>query len=149
MSMEETKALRLMGRVLTLSRLRVQSTNSQEIVEELTRLTLENPMLKQGLPVIVESVELIDLAWLVKVLKKTGVQVIGIADGILTEQALQLDMPIMPPDHSNNITRAPAPQTPSTQRPALLMILLYQLKCLLTQFVLDSKCMQKVVILSS
>ena len=31
--MEETKALRLMGRVLTLSRLRVQSTNSQEIVE--------------------------------------------------------------------------------------------------------------------
>ena len=104
MSMEETKALRLMGRVLTLSRLRVQSTNSQEIVEELTRLTLENPMLKQGLPVIVESVELIDLAWLVKVLKKTGVQVIGIADGI------------------------------------------YQLKCLLTQFVLVSKCMQKVVI---
>ena len=118
MSMEEIKALRLMGRVLTLSRLRVQSTNSQEIVEELTRLTLENPMLKQGLPVIVESVELIDLAWLVKVLKKTGVQVIGIADGILTEQALQLDMPIMPPDHSNNNTRAPAPQTPSTQRPA-------------------------------
>ncbi|MDO8417425.1 MAG: septum site-determining protein MinC [Agitococcus sp.] len=118
MSMEETKALRLMGRVLTLSRLRVQSTNSQEIVEELTRLTLENPMLKQGLPVIVESVELIDLAWLVKVLKKTGVQVIGIADGILTEQALQLDMPIMPPDHSNNAARAPTPQTPSTQRPA-------------------------------
>lgn len=117
MSMEETKALRLMGRVLTLSRLRVQSTNSQEIVEELTRLTLENPMLKQGLPVIVESVELIDLAWLVKVLKKTGVQVIGIADGILTEQALQLDMPIMPPDHSNNTNRAPTPQTPSTQRP--------------------------------
>ena len=48
MSMEEIKALRLMGRVLTLSRLRVQSTNSQEIVEELTRLTLENPKLKQG-----------------------------------------------------------------------------------------------------
>ncbi len=62
MSMEETKALRLMGRVLTLSRLRVQSTNNQDIVEELTRLTLENPMLKQGLPVIIESQELIDLA---------------------------------------------------------------------------------------
>ena len=130
MSMEETKALRLMGRVLTLSRLRVQSTNSQEIVEELTRLTLENPMLKQGLPVIVESVELIDLAWLVKVLKKTGVQVIGIADGILTEQALQLDMPIMPPDHSNNITRAPAPQTPSTQRPAPVNDITLQTKML-------------------
>ncbi len=105
MSMEETKALRLMGRVLTLSRLRVQSTNSQDIVEELTRLTMENPMLKQGLPVIVESVELIDLAWLVKMLKKTGVQVIGIADGILTEQALALDLPIMPPDHSKMVTR--------------------------------------------
>lgn len=111
MSMEETKALRLMGRVLTLSRLRVQSTNSQHIVEELTRLTLENPMLKQGLPVIIESVELIDLAWLIKTLKKTGVQVIGVADGILTEQALALDLPIMPPDHSKMVTRTPPPAT--------------------------------------
>jgi septum site-determining protein MinC len=107
MSMEETKALRLMGRVLTLSRLRVQSTNNQDIVEELTRLTLENPMLKQGLPVIIESQELIDLAWFVKVLKKTGVQVIGVADGILTEQALQLDLPIMPPDHTKTTPRPP------------------------------------------
>jgi septum site-determining protein MinC len=115
MSMEETKALRLMGRVLTLSRLRVQSTNNQDIVEELTRLTLENPMLKQGLPVIIESQELIDLAWFVKVLKKTGVQVIGVADGILTEQALLLDLPIMPPDHTKTTPRPPTQsQTAST-----------------------------------
>jgi septum site-determining protein MinC len=118
MSIEEIKALRLMGRVLTISRLRVQSTNNQAIVEELTRLTLENPMLKQGLPVIVESQEEIDLAWLVKVLKKTGVQIIGIADGILTEQALQLDLPIMPPDHTKTTPRSPSEsQTTSSPNP--------------------------------
>ncbi|HRH91824.1 MAG TPA: hypothetical protein PLW01_07905, partial [Agitococcus sp.] len=55
MSIDENKALRLMGRVLTLSRLRVQSSVPQAIVEELTKLTLENPMLQQGLPVVIES----------------------------------------------------------------------------------------------
>jgi len=115
MSIEETKALRLMGRVLTLSRLRVQSTNTQEIVEELTRLTLENPMLQQGLPVIVESQVDIDLAWLVKVLKKTGVQVLGVAHGLLTEQAQKLDLPIMPADHTQAVTRTnPAPPVVNT-----------------------------------
>ncbi len=109
MHMEETKALRLMGRVLTLSRLRVQSTNPQEIVEELTRLTLENPMLQQGLPVIVESQVEIDLAWLIKVLKKTGVQVLGISDGLLTEQAQKLDLPIVPPDYTQAATRTRPP----------------------------------------
>ncbi|WP_170106980.1 septum site-determining protein MinC [Agitococcus lubricus] len=111
--MEETKALRLMGRVLTLSRLRVQSTNPQEIVEELTKLTLENPMLKQGLPVIIESVDLIDLSWLVKTLRKTGIQVLGVSDGILTEQALLLNLPVMPPDHTQSVSR---PRTASTNQ---------------------------------
>lgn len=100
MSIDEHKALRLLGRVLTLSRLRVQSSTPQEIVEELTKLTLENPMLKQGLPVIIESDYDIDLAWLVKVLKKTGIQILGVANGILSEQAVALDLPILPPDHT-------------------------------------------------
>jgi septum site-determining protein MinC len=109
MSMDENKALRLLGRVLTLSRLRVQSAVPQDIVEELTKLTLENPMLKQGLPVIIDSEHAIDLAWLVKVLKKTGIQVLGIADGILHDQALALDLPILPPDHTQGSQRQASP----------------------------------------
>lgn len=120
MQMEETKALRLMGRVLTLSRLRVQSTNPQEIVEELTRLTLENPMLQQGLPVIVESQVEIDLAWLIKVLKKTGVQVLGISDGLLTDQAVKLDLPIMPPDYTQAATRARPTTTVTNNSPVTI-----------------------------
>jgi septum site-determining protein MinC len=111
MSIEEHKALRLLGRVLTLSRLRVQSATPQEIVEELTKLTLENPMLKQGLPVIIESDYDIDLAWLVKVLKKTGIQILGVANGILTEQAIALDLPILPADHTKTSGRDSFPKT--------------------------------------
>lgn len=106
-----------MGRVLTLSRLRVQSTNPQEIVEELTKLTLENPMLKQGLPVIVEAQDLIDLNWLVKTLRKTGIQILGVSDGILSEQALTLGLPVMPPDHTQPAARRSPPPT-SAQQPA-------------------------------
>jgi septum site-determining protein MinC len=90
MSIDEHKALRLLGRVLTLSRLRVQSATPQEIVEELTKLTLENPMLKQGLPVIIDSDYDIDLHGSVKVLKKTGIQILGMADGILMTRHLLL-----------------------------------------------------------
>lgn len=117
MSMDENKALRLLGRVLTLSRLRVQSAVPQEIVEELTKLTLENPMLKQGLPVIIDSEYAIDLAWLVKVLKKTGIQILGVADGILHDQALALDLPILPPDHTQSSHRQTTNPSQNT-RPA-------------------------------
>lgn len=106
MSIDENKALRLMGRVLTLSRLRVQSTVPQEIVEELTKLTLENPMLQQGLPVVIESDHELDLGWLVKVLKRTGVQVLGVAAGVLSEQAIALDLPILPADHTKATPRS-------------------------------------------
>jgi septum site-determining protein MinC len=98
--MEEQRALRLMGRILTLSRLKVQSANTQDIIEDLTQLTVENPNLKQGLPVIIESQIDIDLSWLVKVLRKTGLQVLGVADGILSSQASALELPILPPDHT-------------------------------------------------
>lgn len=89
-----------MGRILTLSRLRVQSTDTQAIIEDLTQLTIDNPNLKQGLPVIIESHDNLDLAWLVRILKKTGLQVLGVADGVLSEQARQIDLPILPPDHT-------------------------------------------------
>nr|HQV22172.1 hypothetical protein [Agitococcus sp.] len=111
MSTDDNKALRLLGRVLTLSRLRVQSAIPQEIVEELTKLTLENPMLKQGLPVIIESDYDIDLAWLVKVLKKTGIQILGVANGILSDQAMALDLPILPPDHTQAKNRESLPKS--------------------------------------
>ncbi|MCP5174110.1 MAG: septum site-determining protein MinC [Moraxellaceae bacterium] len=115
MSTDDNKALRLLGRVLTLSRLRVQSAIPQEIVEELTKLTLENPMLKQGLPVIIESEYDIDLAWLVKVLKKTGIQILGVANGILSEQAIALDLPILPPDHTQAKNRESLPKSTTAQ----------------------------------
>lgn len=115
MSIDDNKALRLLGRVLTLSRLRVQSASPQEIVEELTKLTLENPMLKQGLPVIIESEHEIDLAWLIKVLKKTGIQVLGVANGILSDQAIALDLPLLPADHTKPVARDNTPKTTSPQ----------------------------------
>lgn len=98
--MEEQRALRLMGRILTLSRLKVQSADTQAIIEDLTQLTVENPNLKQGLPVIIESQIDIDLAWLVKILRKTGLQILGVSDGLLAEQAKALELPILPPDHT-------------------------------------------------
>lgn len=116
MSSDENKALRLMGRVLTLSRLRVQSSVPQAIVEELTKLTLENPMLQQGLPVVIESDYELDLAWLVKVLKRTGVQVLGVGAGILSEQAMSLDIPILPADHTKATPRSTQNTAPVAPR---------------------------------
>jgi len=117
MSIDENKALRLMGRVLTLSRLRVQSTIPQEIVEELTKLTLEKPMLQQGLPVVIESDHELDLAWLVKVLKRTGIQVLGVAAGVLSDQAIALDLPILPADHTKATPRTNNTTTQNSAAP--------------------------------
>lgn len=109
MQPEEQRALRLMGRVLTLSRLRVQTADSQALVEELTQLTVENPMLKQGLPVIIESLIDLDLEWLVRVLRRSGVQILGVSDGVLAEQARKLELAVVPPDHTSpRPVRAPA-----------------------------------------
>ena len=116
--MEEQRALRLMGRILTLSRLKVQSDNTQTIIEDLTQLTVDNPNLKQGLPVIIESQIDIDLAWLVKILRKTGLQILGVSDGILAPQAAALDLPILPPDHTQpRAVKAPVAATPKASAP--------------------------------
>ncbi|RZU45296.1 septum site-determining protein MinC [Fluviicoccus keumensis] len=120
--MEEQRALRLMGRILTLSRLRVQSADTQAIIEDLTQLTVENPNLKQGLPVIIESQIDLDLSWLVKILRKTGLQVLGVSDGILTAQASALELPILPPDHTQprNVKPATPAAKPNTPAPVSL-----------------------------
>lgn len=114
MSIDDNKPLRLSGRVLTIFRLRIQTSIPQTIVEELTKLTLENPMLQQGLPVIIESEHDIDLAWLIKVLKKTGAQVLGVANGVLNEQALALELPILPADLTQTKPKETTSATPSS-----------------------------------
>jgi len=88
----------------------VQTADSQALVEELTQLTVENPILKQGLPVIIESHVDLDLTWLVRVLRRSGVQILGVADGVLAEQARQLELAVVPPDHTSpRPVRTPVP----------------------------------------
>lgn len=128
--MEEQRALRLMGRILTLSRLKVQSADTQAIIEDLTQLTVENPNLKQGLPVIIESQVDLDLSWLVKILRKTGLQILGVSDGLLAAQAHALELPVLPPDHTQPRTvkpaaspapRAATPPAPPTAQPGRIL----------------------------
>lgn len=88
------KAITLFGRMLSFSRLKIQSDDLTAIKQELSDLTKNNSVV----PAIIDSEVHLDLNALVEVMWELGVQPIGVVEGVLTEQANALRLATFPSD---------------------------------------------------
>lgn len=88
------KAITLFGRMLSFSRLKIQSDDLNAIKQELSELTKNNSVV----PAIIDSDVHLDLTALVEMMWELGVQPIGVVEGVLTEQANALRLATFPSD---------------------------------------------------
>lgn len=92
-----TKAIQLFGKMLTFSRIKINTNNLDDIQAELTA-TLQSKLSTKNIPVMIDSDVVLDLEKLVEMLWMLGVQPIGVVDGIMNEQAKKLRLAILPAD---------------------------------------------------
>lgn len=94
-SMENSPALKMYGKMLTFTRLKLQTADLKEI-ETYLASNLSNK--SSQIPVIIESEIKQDLAALVELLWSWGLQPIGVVTGILDEAAKDMRLAIFPGD---------------------------------------------------
>lgn len=102
-------AIELKGRMLSATRLRVLDPDPAAIAAHLEGMARQMPQALQGLPVIVESEATLALSGLLEVLRRFGLQPIGVSGEALAEPARALGLAVLPPDSSKAGPRKPAP----------------------------------------
>lgn len=113
--------------MLSLTRVRVLSLDIVGIEAQLREFARQMPQAVQGMPVLLESDQPIDLGGVLACLKSVGMQPIAAVDGPLTESARTWGLPVVPPDSGKGPSRtAPAPSAPAVaaaaaKRPARIM----------------------------
>lgn len=100
-----TQAVTLFGKMLTFSRLKIQTDDLQLIRHELQQVLTNNPI-ASGLPVVIDSSVELELDALIDMLWLMDVQPIGVVSGLLDAQARDLRMAIFPAD-GKRIERLP------------------------------------------
>lgn len=100
-----SQATALFGKMLTFSRLKINTTDLAVIHQELQELLKNNPI-ADGLPIVIDTDEEIELDALVDMLWLLNVQPIGVVSGVLDEQARDLRLAIFPAD-GKRIERLP------------------------------------------
>lgn len=89
--------IRLTGKMVSFSRLTINTPDFARIESSLKDL-LGQDGANQGLPVLIDSTVDIDLHVLLKQLRAQGLQIMGVVDGQLGNQARALDMTVLPAD---------------------------------------------------
>jgi septum site-determining protein MinC len=89
--------IRLTGKMVSFSRLTINTSDFARINSSLKDL-LGQDGANQGLPVLIDSTVDIDLHVLLRHLRAQGLQVMGVVDGQLGQQARALDMTVLPAD---------------------------------------------------
>lgn len=100
-----TQAVTLFGKMLTFSRLKLQTDDLQLIRRELQQVLTDNPI-ASGLPIVIDSSVELELDALIDMLWMMDVQPIGVVSGVLDAQARDLRMAILPAD-GKRIERLP------------------------------------------
>ena len=100
-----TQAVTLFGKMLTFSRLKLQTDDLQLIRRELQQVLTDNPI-ASGLPIVIDSSVELELDALIDMLWMMDVQPIGVVSGVLDAQARDLRMAILPAD-GKSIERLP------------------------------------------
>ncbi len=90
---QNPQAVALYGKMLAFSRLKINSNDITVITEQLARLRPDKVV-----PVIVETAEHLDLTALRELLWQNNMAIMGVVDGVLSEQAEQLKLATFPAD---------------------------------------------------
>ncbi|WII95538.1 septum site-determining protein MinC [Moraxella haemolytica] len=111
-----SKAIQLFGKMLTFSRIKINTDNLGDIQKELTK-TLQDSQITKNIPVMIDSDTDLDLDKLVELLWKLGVQPIGVVDGALNKQAKKLRLAILPTDGKrlDQLATTEKPKSQNTQ----------------------------------
>ena len=99
--------LRLNGKMVSFSRLTIQTDDLNRIQAELSRILGQQDA--QGIPVIIDSQVPIDLLPLLGVLRQSGLQILAVISGHLSNAAAQLGLPILPADQPMQRVQASEP----------------------------------------
>lgn len=92
------KPLEFKGRMLSLTRVKVLALDIADIETQLQDFARQMPQAVQGMPVLLESDQPIDLSGVLSCLKKVGMQPLAAVDGPLTIAARSCGLPVVSPD---------------------------------------------------
>jgi septum site-determining protein MinC len=124
------KPLELKGRMLSLTRVRVVNLDLAGIESQLREFARQMPQAVQGMPVLLDSDQPIDIGGVLSCLKNVGMQPLAAVDGPLAESARNWGLPVVAPDSgSGRAARAPVPENaaaaasagPATYKPARIV----------------------------
>jgi len=89
-------ALELKGRMASLTRLRLLTTDTDAIRAHLQDLARQMPEAVRGMPVVLESAAPQDLGLVWDAVRAVGMQPIAVAEGVLAEAARSRDIAVLP-----------------------------------------------------
>lgn len=117
------KALEFKGRMLSLTRVRVLDPDPVAIESQLQDFARQMPQAVNGMPVILESDTAIDVGGILSILRKVGMQPIGVTEGPLAESARSWGLPVLAPDtgkgpRASATKPAAPPPEPAEAKPA-------------------------------
>ena len=106
--------LELKGRMASLTRLRLFTTDLAAMRTHLEQLARQMPDALRGMPIVLESDSQIELPAVLDLLREAGMQPLAVAEGVLAEAARALGMAVLPDDsktrtHSMGRTRETPP----------------------------------------
>jgi len=102
------KPLEFKGRMLSLTRVRVVTLDLAGIEAQLKEFARQMPQAVQGMPVLLESDQPIDLGGVLSCLKNVGMQPLAAVDGPLAESARNWGLPVITPDAGGKAARPAA-----------------------------------------
>ena len=108
-------ALEFKGRVLSLTRVRVLDPSLSAIEAHLRNFARQMPQAVEGLPIILESEQPIELAGVLKLMRDLGMQPLAAMEGALAGDARLCGLPVLPPDvvsEGRGVSRAVEPVEP-------------------------------------
>lgn len=90
-----SRALELKGRMLAVTRLRVLDAGADAVESQLAGLVEQMPDAVRGMPVVLDAAQPLDLAALLAKLRATGMQPLGVTEGMLADAARDLGLAVL------------------------------------------------------
>jgi septum site-determining protein MinC len=104
--MTPNNALEFKGRMLSLTRARVLSSDLAAITAQLRDFARQMPQAVQGMPIVLDADEPLAIESILKALREVGMQPVGVVDGALAAAGRKLGLPVLPPESSSAKLRA-------------------------------------------
>ncbi|MDM4770813.1 septum site-determining protein MinC [Solimonas sp. SE-A11] len=116
--MTSTKALEFKGRMLSVSRLRVLAHDPLTVEEQIRDFAKSMPPAMQGMPVVIEAEQALELGGILSALRTAGLQPLGVSDGPLNESARNWGLAVLPPEGRGSRPAAARAEAPADPAPA-------------------------------